>query len=172
MTAANFPAELADELVFEGGFVNDPQDPGGITDFGITLATLSHFEGRQATVTELTGMSEATKATIYRSMFWNLINGDQLPSGIDLMVFDMAVNGGPGRAAAMLQRILRVPDDGVIGPGTIQAARDFANQAYLISAYAAARLLYYRSLPTFARFGAGWIARVNKVEAEALALLL
>lgn len=170
MTAANFPAELKDELVFEGGYVNDPQDPGGITDFGITLATLSHFEGRQATVAELTGMSDATKAAIYRSMFWNVIQGDHLPSGVDLVVFDMAVNGGPGRAARMLQEAVGVPVDGMIGPATLAAASARPGAVVVVS-YSTIREQFYKASPNFPRFGAGWLNRVDKCEKEALALV-
>lgn len=170
MTAANFPAELVDELIFEGGYVNDPQDPGGITDFGITLYTLSHYEGRQATVADLTGMSQDTKAAIYRSMFWRVINGDNLPSGLDLEVFDMAVNGGPGRAAKMLQALVGVDQDGDIGQGTL-AAVAAQNLRGLIISYAASRQTYYRSLPGFPHDGDGWLNRVDKCEAEALALV-
>lgn len=170
MSAANFPAELADELVFEGGFVSDPKDPGGITDFGITLGTLSHWLGRPATVAELTGLSDADKAAIYRALFWNVIQGDQLPSGVDLVVFDMAVNGGPGRAVRLLQTAVAVAADGVMGPVTMATVQR-APGVTLIGVYTAARQAYYRSLPTFAHFGAGWLARVAKCEAEALAIV-
>jgi lysozyme family protein len=168
---ANFPAELSDELVFEGGYSDDPSDPGGITDFGITLATLSHFEGRQATVAELVGMSDMAKAAIYRSMFWRVINGDNLPGGIDLEVFDSAVNGGPGRAARMIQALVSVTQDGDIGAATIRAINAYGDIRGLAGLYAAARKSYYRSLPGFGRFGNGWLARVDKCLEEALALV-
>jgi lysozyme family protein len=170
MTAANFPAELGDELVFEGGFVNDPQDPGGATDFGITLATLSHFLGRQATLAELKGLSDAAKAAIYRGGFWNMVQGDALPGGVDLCVFDMAVNGGPSRAAEMLQTVVGATLDGAIGQKTLAAVVAFGDTPALIQAYTGARTAFYRRLAGFPHFGAGWLARVNKCEAEALAL--
>jgi len=169
MSAANFPAELSDELVFEGNFVDDPQDPGGATDHGITLATLSHFLGRQATVEELKTMGPATERAIYRSMFWNVIQGDQLPSGVDLVVFDMAVNGGPKEAGEMLQRCVGAEVDGQIGPKTLAALAGVSARA-LISDYSEDRDAYYRGLRNFPRFGDGWLNRVAKCEAEALAL--
>ena len=87
--------------------MNDPQDPGGVTDFGITLATLSHWLGRPATVNGLVALPSVDKLAIYRVLFWNVIQGDALPSGLDLVVFDMAVNGGPKRGAEILQTQLR-----------------------------------------------------------------
>lgn len=169
MTAANFPAELADELVFEGGFVDDPQDPGGVTDFGITLGTLSHWLARPASIAELKGLSADEKAAIYRALFWNVIHGDALPGGVDLVVFDMAVNGGPRRAAQMLQDLVGAIPDGVIGPATL-ASVSGAPALGLIDSYTDDRKLYYERLSAFARFGAGWLARVDKCQAEALAL--
>lgn len=166
MTAANFPAELSDELVFEGGFTNDPADPGGATDFGITLATLSHWLGRAASVAELRAMTDAEKAAIYRGMFWNPIQGDALPAGVDLVVFDMAVNGGPRRAAQMLQTLVGATSDGQIGPKTLTLV-GLRPRAALIHDYSAARRTYYRGLANFPHFGAGWLSRVNECEADA-----
>ena len=171
MTTSNFPAELSDELVFEGGFSNNPKDPGGITDFGITLATLTIWLGRQATVADLVGMTDTMKAAIYRSMFWRVINGDALPGGLDLMVFDMAVNGGPPRAARMLQALVGVPQDGDIGPKTAAAAAAYGDVRALVGLYANSRQEFYRSLPDFVFFGKGWLARVGKCETEAMALV-
>ena len=170
MTAANFPAELADELVFEGGFSDNPEDPGGATEAGITLATYSAFEGQQMTIAQLQAMDDATKAAIYRAQFWRVINGDNLPSGLDLEVFDMAVNGGPGRAARILQGLVGVAQDGDIGPATLAAITASGPLPGLISAYADARRAYYQKLPTFVTFGADWLSRIGKCEAEALAL--
>ena len=170
MAATDFLAELGDELVFEGGFVDDPQDPGGATDHGITLATFSHFLGRPATVAELEAMTPAQEAAIYRGMFWNVIQGDQLPAGVDLVVFDMAVNGGPARAAEMLQRAVGAHVDGVIGVKTLGMV-DRMPARILIEGYSSDRDAYYRTLPTFPRFGDGWLNRVASCEQKALALV-
>src|SRR5579871_5727548 len=82
----------------EGGFVDDPQDPGGATNLGITLNTLSAWQGRTATVEEVKGLTPAAVAPIYQAMYWNVARCGQCPAGVDLMVFDEAVNQGPGRA--------------------------------------------------------------------------
>jgi len=170
LTASNFPAELADVLVFEGGFGDNPADPGGATDFGITLPTLSHWQGSPATIAQLQALTDAQKRAIYRTLFWSVISGDFLPSGIDLMVFDMAVNGGPGRAAMMLQGCLGVEVDGDIGPLTLAAVNALGgnSRVAMIDSYAARREAFYRLLPTFATFGHGWLARVNTVAQEAI----
>ena len=170
MTAANFPSEVGDELVFEGGYVDDPADPGGATDFGITLATLSHFLGRAASIADLQGMDDSTKAAIYRTMFWNVIQGDSLPSGVDLVTFDMAVNGGPRRAAEMLQMVVGASADGVIGPLTLKAVAAQPTAA-VINSFTAARTSFYEKQPDFARFGDGWLNRVHECQVEALALV-
>jgi len=170
MAAPNFPAELSDELVYEGGFSDNPRDPGGPTNFGITLHTLSHFLGRQATVDELKAVDDPTKAAIYRNLYWNVVQGDALPSGIDLCVFDMAVNGGPSRAAKMLQGIVPgVVADGVIGPKTIAAVCAMSAPS-LIDAFTSAREAFYRSLSTFQTFGHGWLSRVHSVAQQAMTL--
>lgn len=168
MTAANFPAELGDELVFEGGFVNNLQDPGGATDFGITLATLSSWQGHPATIAQLKGLMPSEKAAIYRGLFWNVIQGDVLPSGTDLVVFDMGVNGGPARAVRILQGVVGAQlIDGQLGPRTLEALAAYGPAEKLIPAYTEARMVFYRSLPTFPTFGAGWTTRVLNCQDEA-----
>jgi lysozyme family protein len=171
MTASNFPAELTDELVYEGGYVDDPRDPGGMTDFGITLATLSAFLGRSATKADLTGMSAETKLTIYRREYWDAIDGDALPSGLDLCVFDMAVNGGPARAIKMLQYCVGADEDGVMGPQTLGLVNAATDMMSLMLFYTVQRVDFYRSLPGYPTFGNGWLARVASVKRQALALL-
>lgn len=171
MSAANFPGELSDELVFEGGWSDNPADPGGATNFGITLATLTIWLGRQATIADLKGMSVATRTAIYHTMFWRTVDGDGLPSGLDLVIFDMSVNGGPPRAAKMIQDIVSTTPDGDIGPKTIAAITAYGDTRGLISLYTASRQAFYRSLPQFPTFGTGWLARVAKAQTEAFALL-
>ncbi len=83
----------------EGGYVDNPDDPGGATNMGITIATLSAWESRQVSPEDVKEMTQATATQIYQTQFWNKIDGDNLPSGIDYAVFDFAVNSGPGRAA-------------------------------------------------------------------------
>lgn len=166
MTAANFPAALAAVLKYEGGWSDDPQDPGGATQKGVTLAVFSHWLGRQATKPELRAISDTDLSAIYRSLYWNAVHADALPAGVDLVVFDTAVNSGTGRAAKLLQGAVDVTVDGAIGPQTIRAAQTHA-AADTIDRLCASREAFYRSLPTFGHFGAGWLARLKAVRALA-----
>ena len=122
MAASNFDKCFKFILQFEGGFTNDPKDPGGPTNLGITQATLSAFIGRQATIAEVKALTSAKVAPIYRGKFWDHVNGDNLPRGIDLAVFDFGVHSGPSRGVAALQRAINVADDGSLGPVTTAAA--------------------------------------------------
>ena len=109
-------------------------------------------------------------AAIYRAHYWNVVRGDSLPSGIDLMVFDAGVNLGVGRSARMAQAIVDVTQDGSIGPATI-AAIVAADPNATIEALANRRYDYYHSLSNFDHFGAGWIQRVTNAKKLALQMV-
>ncbi|AHB02130.1 Putative secretion activating protein [Brucella ceti TE28753-12] len=106
----------------EGGYADNPADPGGATNMGITINTLSAWEGRQVSPQDVKELTQATATQIYQVEFWNKIDGNDLPSGVDYALFDFAVNSGPGRAAKTLQKILAMPEDGIIGAQTVAAA--------------------------------------------------
>ena len=171
MAKGNFPACLADVLVHEGGYVDHPKDPGGATNLGITIGTLTGWLGRQATKAEVKALTKTTVAPIYRANYWDKIGGDDLPSGLDAAVFDFAVNSGPGRAAKLLQRLVGVPQDGQIGPVTLAAVAKAPNVAGLINAYCDARMAFLRGLGTFDTFGRGWTRRVDGVRKKSLQMV-
>jgi lysozyme family protein len=163
----NFDVCLQMILQSEGGFVDDPQDPGGATNLGITLNTLSHWLGRPATIAEVEALTPADVAPIYQADYWNLVGCPDWPAGVDLMVFDQAVNQGPGRAIRTLQTAVGVSADGLLGPATRAAvAASPAPQTILNIAHA--REAQYRALPKFPRFGAGWLARLERTRTKAL----
>lgn len=164
-----FCACVAEVLRHEGGFVNQPSDPGGFTNRGITLATLSAWRGRTAMPSDIRALTEAEAKEIYRAKYWDAIRGDSLPAGVDLAVFDFAVNSGPGRAARALQSLVGVTQDGAIGPKTL-AAVGSAEPARLASDLCRTRLAWMRGLPTWVAFGRGWERRVLEVEAQAVAM--
>ena len=94
-----FEACLPVILAAEGGFVDDPHDPGGATNLGITLATLSGWFGRAATIAEIEALTPESVSPIYRSRYWNPSHASDCPPGVDLMVFDDAVTNAEKVAA-------------------------------------------------------------------------
>ena len=153
----------------EGGYADDPRDPGGATNMGITIATLSAWKGHPVSKLDVEKLSPAEATKIYQQQFWNKVDGDKLPSGVDYAVFDFAVNSGPGRAAKTLQGIVNQPEDAVIGAQTIAAVSNYPPEV-IINALCDARAAWLKGLSTAATFGNGWLARVERVRSRALAL--
>jgi len=159
------PAMIA-LMKHEGGFVNHPRDPGGMTNLGVTQRVWEEWVGHPVSEKEMRALTPAIVAPMYKKKYWDKVHGDNLPSGVDLAVFDFAVNSGPGRAAKMLQRVLGVTEDGAIGPQTLAKAVSI-DSSKLIADYNAARLAFLQALPTWATFGNGWGRRVAEVSTEA-----
>jgi len=154
-------------LAAEGGFVDDPHDLGGATNLGVTLRTLSGWLGRPATLAEVKALTLAAVAPIFRARYYEPSHAGDCPPGLELMMFDEAVNQGVGRAIQSLQGALGVAVDGCFGPAT-RTALAAANAAALVRRIAAEREAHYRSLPTFDRFGRGWLARLARTTDLAL----
>ena len=172
MAPVNAPRfHQAVELVLqhEGGFVHHPKDPGGATKFGITRETLSRARGRLASVEDVRALTRAEAVAVYLSLYWNAVHADELPPGLDLAVFDLAVNSGPVRAVRMLQVVLGVAVDGIVGPVTLRAARE-ADLPETIRRLTRARLGFLGRLAAWPVFGRGWRRRVLAVEQGALRL--
>jgi lysozyme family protein len=132
----------------EGGYVNDPNDPGGETNFGISKRSYPN--------TDIAGLTEGAAIEIYYSDFWMPCGADALPRGLDLWVFDFAVNSGVATAVKMLQAACGVAQDGDVGPNTIAAAKALKEpEVYLV-----ARLNYYMSLKTWPTYKNGWTKRL------------
>jgi len=161
MAASNFDAALAVVLDHEGGLVDHPSDPGGLTNMGISKRSYPREDIR--------GMTRARAAQIYRRDFWNAVRGDDLPAGLDLVAFDAAVNSGPRRGAEWLQAALGVTPDGKIGPVTIAAAAQ-ADVPRVITKATDLRMAFLRRLGTWGTFGKGWSRRVDAVKTTALAM--
>lgn len=152
MGAMNYDTCLNFVFQYEGGYVNDPRDPGGPTNRGITQATLSHELGRQATIADVKNLSRETAASIYRKKYWNAIGGDMLPPGVDLLAFDICVNSGVGRSNQWLK------DSASLLPGDRIRWLD------------AKRRSFWKSLKTWAVYGKGWSRREDAAFALALKL--
>lgn len=168
---ANFQRALALVLKHEGGFSNHKADPGGATNKGITLETFRRYVKPGGTVADLKAITDAQVAQVYKAHYWNAVKGDELPSGVDYAVFDFAVNSGPNRAIKYLQRILLVPQDGIIGPQTLPALAR-AKPEHVIEVLCAERLKFLKGLSTWPTFGKGWGRRVADVKTHALAMVM
>ncbi|WDR06391.1 glycoside hydrolase family 108 protein [Devosia rhodophyticola] len=171
--ADRFATCLALVLQLEGGYADNPADPGGATNMGITRKTLAAWRHispwTDLRKTEVKNLDRGEAARIYRANYWDVIWGKDLPAGVDLALFDFAVNSGPDRAVKMLQRLLDVEVDGIVGPQTLAALRARRDVVDLINKLCANRLDFLRDLSTFATFGAGWTRRINTVQTAALA---
>ena len=166
----NFEKALAAVLVHEGGFSNLKSDPGGMTNLGCTKAVWEEHCGHPVDEKTMRGLTPADVGPLYRQKYWNKVCGDDLPAGVDYVVFDAAINSGPGRAAKWLQACVGVEPDGGIGPKTLAAVRAFSAKQ-LVEDYTKRRLSFLMDLPTWDTFGRGWTRRVNEVEDVGLKLL-
>lgn len=151
----NFDTAFDRVIGHEGGYVNHPNDPGGETMWGITIA-VAHANGYTGPMRDLP--RDKAKA-IYRDQYWHKVKADSMPFPVAFQVFDAAVNHGTGQAAKFLQRAAGVMDDGVIGPKTVAAVSECSEAAILLR-FNAEREQFYTNLPTWASFGKGWSRRV------------
>ncbi|MEW5963547.1 MAG: TIGR02594 family protein [Pseudomonadota bacterium] len=172
---ATFERALAHVLEMEGGYSDDPHDPGGATMRGITIGDYARERGvtldatnRAQLTDELKRIPDALVKRIYLARYWKPSGAAELAPGLALMHFDAAVNQGVGTAIRILQQAVGARVDGEVGPET-RAAIDRSPTPEVIAAYAEIRRRRYRELGHFWRFGRGWLNRVAKTEALALA---
>lgn len=169
----NYARALALVLKHEGGYVDHPSDPGGATNKGITRKTLAEWRGiapsSKLPKSEVKNISDKEVADIYKARYWDAVQGDRLPDGVDYAVFDFAVNSGPSRAVKYLQHIVGETEDGRVGALTLDSVSKMpANE--IITRLCARRMSFLRQLKTFPTFGKGWTRRVADVETDALAM--
>jgi len=163
MAADNFPQCFALVLKNEGGYVDNPKDPGGATNLGCTKAVWEEWVGHEVTKDDIRDLKPNDVMPLYKAKYWDTIKGDDLPEGVDYAVFDFAINSGPSRAAKALQSVLSVNVDGQIGPATLRAL-ETSNPREVATAVCEARLAFLQSLLTYGTFGKGWSKRVSEVE--------
>lgn len=149
---SNYPYALQQVLLSEGGYTNDPRDPGGATNFGITIADYRMYINRNGTPVDVRNMTVDQAKTIYQSKYWDKVNGNELPSGVDYCVFDYGVNSGVSRANRVYQEFR--------GQDPVDC----------INAICDERLHFLQSLHTWSAFGLGWSRRVASVRANSIAL--
>jgi len=160
----NYQAALNHVLKSEGGWSDNPADPGGATMKGITLNVYRGWKRNQhATKDELRAIPDQEVHDLYKQLYWDKIHGDDLPAGIDYAVFDSAVNMGVGRASKLIQEAVGVTSDGVLGPTSLSAIQK-ADTKELIEKFSHLKESFYRSLATFQTFGKGWLNRVAEVK--------
>lgn len=163
----DFSCSLAHVLASEGGFVDNPHDPGGATDEGVTQHQYDIWRTAKCLPIRSVRFIDPNEVeAIYRGSYWNVVHGDDLPSGVDYCVFDWAVLAGPHRAIEHLQKAVGVPADGQLGAITIGAAKA-ADPRFVIHAVCAERLAYLKTRPAWPFFQNGWSNRVNSVEVTA-----
>ena len=164
----NFEKCLEHLLRSEGGYSDHPQDPGGRTNLGVTQAVWEDWIDRAVSEDEMKALTPNKVAPLYREMYWDRVKGDKLPSGVDYVVFDAAVNSGVSRAAKWLQTTVGAVPDGAIGEQTLKQVL-LTNPLMIIDKYSAIRLEFLKGRSTWPTFGKGWERRVKEVEATAKA---
>lgn len=172
MPASRWTLCLAEILKHEGGYADHPSDPGGATNMGITHKTLARWRGIDPwwdlPKTEIRALARSEASAIYKALYWERCKAGSLPPGVDLAVFDYAVNSGPDRAVRVLQSLVGVVQDGFVGPVTLAAVQKRDARA-LIEALCDQRMGFLQRLAAWATFGRGWTSRVTDICATALA---
>lgn len=157
MTA--FEKALALILQHEGGYVNDPRDPGGETKYGISK--------RAYPSEDIAGLTVERAGAIYKRDYWEKLKCPDMPEPVAIVAFDIAVNQGPAAAIKILQEAVGTTPDGVIGPKTLAAAAK--NPRHVAAKMTTIRIRRYIVTANFATYGAGWIARAIMTVTEAVA---
>ena len=165
MAARNYEESITRVLKHEGGYTNHPKDPGGPTNWGITIGDYRRYVKPQATAADVKAMPLSHAKAIYKPKYWDIQSADKLEDGVDYAMFDYGVNSGVGRAGKVLRRLLRMPDNtSAITPEVIKAANQKDAQE-LAAAICDERLAFLHALKTWPTFGKGWGARVAEVKA-------
>lgn len=165
-----FPKALRAVLVYEGGKVNHPKDPGGKTNQGVTQRTFTAFLAERGKANrDVYTMTNAERDAIYKKQYWDRVQGDKLPPGLGFILFDGAVNSGVTQSVKWIQRALKDMGqysgliDGAMGMGTLSAIRNHSNHDMLVRAWCERRMMFLKALRTWKTFGKGWTTRVNHV---------
>lgn len=140
----------------EGGLVDNPSDPGGLTKLGIALN-----RNPDLTRQDILNMTPLRAQGILQPKYWDRCRCSEMPEKVALAVFDSAVNQGPMQAVKLAQIAAGMPSaqcDGLIGPATLAALKKVDVVKWL-EEFAVQRILHYASLPTFKVFGKGWTRR-------------
>ena len=161
---SRFNISLQRILKHEGGFVNDPLDSGGITNLGVTKRVWEEFVGHPVSEADMRNLTVEKVSRLYKQRYWDRVQADKLPKGVDYVVFDFAINAGVGRAIKTLQSTVGSTPDGIIGNRTL-ARINAMDAKELVQQYSDARVDFYQGIvarkPDQVRFIRGWLNRVE-----------
>lgn len=163
---ANWEKAFNAVLKHEGGWSNHPLDPGAMTNLGVTKKAWEAYIEKLVDEAEMRALTPEIVKPFYKRQYWDKCRCDDLPSGVDYAVYDLAVNSGVGRASKMLQQAVGATADGMIGKGTLAAVAQHAPD-HVVKLISNARLDFLQRLSTFPTFGKGWSRRVNEVQVAA-----
>lgn len=168
----NFDNSLTAVLRSEGGYTNDPNDPGGATSHGVVQRVYDAYRtALQLPRQSVRFITDGEVRNIYHAQYWNAVQGDRLPLGLDYCVFDEGVNSGPVKSIKDLQAALSVGMDGQLGMVTLGALTATTNIGALINRVCDLRLNFLHRLRTWRFFSNGWSSRVANVRATSLQML-
>src|SRR5512139_1762658 len=170
MTTSSYEEALRRLLAHEGGYTNHPADPGGPTNFGITIYDYRKYVKPDATAADVRAMPLADAKCIYRAKYWDAQRCDELPAGVDYAVFDYGVNSGIGRAGKVLRGLVALSDKTSAITNEVIAAATRCEPRTLIDAICDERLAFLQGLRTWSVFGNGWGRRVREVQSGARAM--
>ena len=170
MAAWTYDEALRRLLAHEGGYTNHPSDPGGPTNFGITIYDYRRFVKPNATAADVRAMKLDEAKAIYRAKYWAAQRCDDLSPGVDDSVFDYGVNSGVGRSGKVLRRVVGLPDNTSVVTAEVLNAVAKRDATAIIVAINDERLRFLKGLKTWPVFGAGWSRRVAEVRAFSLHL--
>ena len=165
----NFDSCLKYLFEEEGGYTNHPRDPGGMTNLGVTHIDWAAWIGHEPSEEEMKSLTKEMVAPLYKKKYWDVCHCDELPSGVDYAVFDLAVNSGTARAAKYLQEIVGAKTDGVIGPQTLEIV-GHVTPTTIVTEICDKRRDFIRAIRTYDVFGKGWEARISRVENRAFGM--
>lgn len=170
MTAATYDAAMVRVFADEGGYTNDPKDPGGATNWGITIIDARKYWKADAGPIDVLKMPKSAASDIYRKHYADPMRYDDLPAGFDYSVLDAAINSGVGRAPVWAGKALGVPVKTI--RDVVTPANDAPDKVALIQKYWAVRLAFLHGLGTWGHFGGGWGKRCANGEAAAVRMWL
>lgn len=165
---SNFDKCLKPLLEDEGGNDDDPHDPGGRTSRGIIQSEYNHYRHAHSLIQrDVWSASDAEVSDIYKTEYWDVLQCEFMPAGVDYCVFDYGVNSGISRSAKVLQRIVGAEVDGIVGPETVRMVSGMPSEN-IINVMSAERLSFLEHLGTWGRYGRGWSRRVKHVKSLSL----